>query len=98
MAGPPPPKLPAVGQFWVAVAFARDLSWSTHLQLAPCVRAALIVQTVGSFILWPSGLPLLQGRAPAPAASLLSLGPAGKQGRLGQAHVLTAPGKGAAQW
>ena len=66
----------------------------THLQLAPRVRAALVVQAVGPLVLWPGRLPLLQGCAAAPAASLLPLGPVGHQDRLGQAHVLTAQGRG----
>lgn len=48
-----------------------------HLQLAPRIRAALVVQAVGSLVLWPRRLPLLQGRAPAAAAGLLPLGPVG---------------------
>lgn len=49
----------------------------SHLQLAPRVGAALVVQTVGPLVLRPGRLALLQGCAPAPAAGLLPLGPGG---------------------
>lgn len=66
----------------------------THLQLAPSVRAALIVQAVGPLVLRTRRLPLLQRRAPAPAAGLLPLGPAGEGTGWGSLQELTAPGRG----
>ena len=57
-----------------------------HLQLAPRVGAALVVQAVGPLVLRACRLPFLQGRTPAPAARLLPLGP------VGQPRALTALG------
>lgn len=52
-----------------------EAAGATHLQVAARVRAALAVQAVGPLTLRPRRLPLLQGRAPAPAAGLLGLRP-----------------------
>lgn len=90
---------PRSQQYWVGpgqCGLCPCPSQSAHLQLAPRVRAPLVVQTVSTLVLRPRGLPLLQGRAPTPAAGLLPLRPARKQHRLGPAHVLTNPGEGTA--